>query len=79
MSDAADTRDLAQARRAKDDLAERYAARPWYRGSGVERGPEGWRLRLNVDRRSQPVPDDLPQELGGFPIHVVFLGEYRPR
>jgi hypothetical protein len=71
---------IAKVQAAKAKLAERCAGRPWFRGVGIAPAKEEglFTLRLNVDPRAKGV-EEIPTELDGVPVEVVFLSAYKPR
>lgn len=67
------------ARAAKQAVAQRYQAEPWFRGVGVARGAEGFAVRLNVSPDAVAAAVPLPSQQDGVPVEIVVLEEYKAR
>jgi hypothetical protein len=71
--------DLERVRKAKSHFAKEYGSQDWCTGIGIARGPQGFELRVNVDPAWRTRLTDLPSEVDGVPIQIVYIDSYRAR
>jgi hypothetical protein len=69
--------DLAQARRVKQQLVQRYSSIAEVNGVGIVRRDDGWAVKVNLER---PVPNlSVPDSIDGVAVFTDVVGSITAR
>lgn len=65
---------LEQAREAKTGLKALLRGLPGVNGVGIARSDDGWCVRVNLVRGSEPVAERVPDQYAGVPVCTQIVG-----